>query len=346
MVQVVTQSAAMLNSRPPTLTQVAQRAGVSVATVSKVINDTGRISEPTRQRVLAAATELRFVPNPHARSLHTGRTSIVGALILDSKAHRFAMPLIIGADTMLSEINMSIIACDAKGDFERARSLVEMLRQRTVDGVIVIGEHQVVWPSFTALIERPVVYVHGETTEATDTAILADDSGGMQLVVDHLISCGRSRFLHITGPRRSRAVQERVMGLRAAMRRSEGRLVAPVAYGRWSQRWAREPVARLLADHSDVDAIICGSDQIATGVADAVAATGRRIPDDIALTGFDNWSVFAEEMDPGLTTVDMNIEQLGVHAAETLQCAMRGEPIEAGVHRRPCSLVVRGSTVG
>lgn len=336
----------MLPGRPSTLTQVARHAGVSVATVSKVINDTGRISEATRQRVLAAAAELRFVPNPHARSLHTGRTSIVGALILDSKAQRFAMPLIIGADTALSEINISVIACDARGEFDRARSLVEMLRQRTVDGVIVIGEHQVVWPSLTALIERPVVYVHGETTEATDTAILADDSGAMRLLVDHLVSRGRRRFLHITGPRSSRAVQQRVMGLRTALRGGEARLVAPVVYGHWSQRWAREPIAQLLAAHPDVDAIICGSDQIAAGVADALTAAGRVIPDDIALTGFDNWPVFAQEMEPELTTVDMNIEQLGVHAAETLQRAMNGEPITAGVHSRPCSLVVRGSTGG
>ncbi len=339
------QSLAM-TPRPSTLTQVAKRAGVSLTTASKVINRTGRISEETRARVLAAADELRFVPNPHARSLHTGRTSIVGALILDSKAQRFAMPLIIGADTALSEINLSMIACDAKGDLDRARSLVEMLRQRTVDGVIVIGEHQQAWPSFTAQIDRPVIYVHGETTEPADTVYLPDDQGGMRMIVDHLVRGGRRRFLHITGPRRSRAVQQRVLGIRAELKRTDARLVAPVVYGEWSQRWARSPAAELLAAHPEVDAIICGSDQIATGVADAVIASGRRIPTDVALTGFDNWLVFAEEMQPGLTTIDMNIEQLGAHSAETLMDAMDGAVVQPGVHRRPCSLIVRGSTIG
>ena len=112
--------------RPSTLIQVAQRAGVSLTTASKVINNTGRISAETRARVLDAARELRFVPNPHARSLHSGRTSIVGALILDSKAQRFAMPLIIGADMTLSDINLSMIACDAKGDPERAKNKISL----------------------------------------------------------------------------------------------------------------------------------------------------------------------------------------------------------------------------
>jgi LacI family transcriptional regulator len=317
-----------------------------LTTASKVINNTGRISEETRQRVLAAADELRFVPNPHARSLHTGRTSIVGALILDSKAQRFAMPLIIGADTALSEINLSMIACDAKGDLDRARSLVGMLRQRSVDGLIVIGEHQQAWPSLSEEIDRPVIYVHGETTDRDDTVYVPDDQGGMRMVVDHLVRTGRRRFLHITGPRRSRAAQQRVVGLRAELKRAEAELVAPVIYGEWSQRWSRRPAAELLRKYPQVDAIICGSDQIATGVADAIVGSGRTIPDDVALTGFDNWIVFAEEMEPPLTTVDMNIEQLGAHAAEALSAAMNGAVIQPGVHRRPCSLILRASTIG
>jgi LacI family transcriptional regulator len=219
-----------------------------------------------------------------------------------------------------------------------------MLRQRAVDGLMVIGEHQVAWPSLTSLIDRPVIYVHGETADPQDTVYLPDDQGGIRMVVDHLVATGRRRFLHITGPKRSRAVQQRVAGLRAALKRTDARLVAPIAYGQWSQRWAREPAAELLRSHPEADAIICGSDQIATGVADAVVASGRVIPDDIALTGFDNWPVFAEEMEPALTTVDMNIEQLGAHAAEALTQAMNGAVVQPGVHRRPCSLIVRGST--
>jgi LacI family transcriptional regulator len=343
-VSAVARCGSVPGHRPSTLVQVAQRAGVSLTTASKVINNAGRISVETRARVLDAARELRFVPNSHARSLHTGRTSIVGALILDSKAQRFAMPLIIGADTALSDINLSMIACDAKGDPDRARSLVDMLRQRTVDGLIVIGDYQRIWPSLTEQIDRPVIYVHGETDEPTDTVYLPDDHGGMRMLVEHLARLGRRRFLHVTGPKGSRAVQQRVIGLRVELRRTGARLVAPIVYGAWSQRWARESVTGLLREHPDVDAVICGSDQIAAGVADAVITSGRKIPGDVALTGFDNWLVFAEEMQPGLTTVDMNVEDLGAYAAESLMHAMNGALIQPGVHRRPCSLIVREST--
>ena len=180
-------------------------------------------------------------PIRHARSLHTGRTSIVGALILDSKAQRFAMPLIIGADTALSEINLSMIACDAKGDLERARSLIEMLRARTVDGLIVIGEHQAVWPSLTPGVDRPIVYVHGETSDPNDTVFLPDDQGGDAPGRRSPRSPGPAATgLHVTGPRQSRAVQP--AGHRPARGRAGPRsveLVAPVVYGPWSQLWAR-----------------------------------------------------------------------------------------------------------
>jgi LacI family transcriptional regulator len=332
--------------RPSTLTQVAQRAGVSLTTASKAINNQARISPETRERVMRAAAELKFVPNPHARSLHTGRTSIVGALVLDSKAQRFAMPLIIGADTALSEINLSMIACDAQGDHERAFALLEMLRARTVDGLIVIGENQAIWPSLTGKVDGPVVYVHGETDDPGDVVFMPDDQEGMGLVVEHLVELGRRHIAYITGPRHARAVQQRVLGLRAHLKAHKIRIGAPIAYGDWSQRWGRRATDELLRGGTTVDAIICGSDQIAAGVVDAVVASGLRVPEDIAITGFDNWTVFAQETQPPLTTVDMNLEALGVSAARALFAAIDGEPMPGGVRRQPCSLVVRESTSG
>jgi len=332
--------------RPATLTQVAERACVSLTTASKAINNQSRIAPETRERVMRAAAELKFVPNPHARSLHTGRTSIVGALVLDSKAQRFAMPLIIGADAALSEINLSMIASDAQGDPQRAFALLEMLRARTVDGLIVIGENQVIWPSLTHDLDRPVVYVHGETDDPNDVVFMPDDQEGMGLVVEHLVQLGRLRIAYVTGPRRARAVKQRVLGLRAHLKAHRLRVALPIAYGDWSQRSGRHATEALLQSGIPVDAIICGSDQIAAGVVDAVVAAGLRVPEDVAITGFDNWAVFAQETEPPLTTVDMNLEALGVSAAQALFSAIDGEPLPGGVRRQPCSLVIRESTVG
>jgi LacI family transcriptional regulator len=332
--------------RPATLTQVAQRAGVSLTTASKAINNQSRIAPATRERVMRAAAELNFVPNPHARSLHTGRTSIVGALILDSKAQRFAMPLIIGADTALSEINLSMIACDAQGDPRRALELVEMLRARTVDGLLVIGEYQDIWPSLSDKFERPVVYIHGETDNPNDVVFMPDDEDGMGQVVEHLVQLGRRRIACITGPRRARAVQQRVLGLRAHLKAHRLRIAAPIVYGEWSQRSGRRAMEAIINSGTPLDAVICGSDQIAAGAVDVLLAHGIRIPDDIAITGFDNWAVFAHETEPPLTTVDMNLEALGISAGQALFAGIDGMPLAGGVRRQACSLVVRSSTVG
>ena len=115
-------------------------------------------------------------------------------------------------------------------------------------------------------------------------------------------------------------------------------------YGEWSERWGREAVRVVLATDPGVDAIFCGSDQIARGVSDSLRMLGHRVPWDIALVGFDNWAPMALGADPPLTSVDMCLEEVGRVAAEHLLRAMDGEPSH-GAHTVPCRLVVRGSSV-
>ena len=142
----------------------------------------------------------------------------------------------------------------------------------------------------------------------------------------------------------TREVTQRLAGVTARLAGSGLALVAPAEHGPWSQRWARTAAARLLEQAPDLDAIVCGSDQLASGVVDAVTASGRRIPDDVAITGVDNWAIFALETDPPLTTVDLNLEALGAGAVRDLFGVIDGEPVGSGVRRHPGSLVVRGST--
>lgn len=136
----------------------------------------------------------------------------------------------------------------------------------------------------------------------------------------------------------------RAEGVQAALSRAGLELAAPVAFGRWGQRWGRHANDTLMSQGVEFDAIACGSDQIATGAADALIAAGRRVPSEGAVTGFDNWLEFAEEARPPLTTVDMNLEELGAAADRQLFGILDSEPAVAGVHGRPCRLVVRDST--
>jgi LacI family transcriptional regulator len=334
----------MAATRAVTLTEVALRAGVSLTTASKAINGRDRISEETRSRVLEAARELSYTPNPMARSLISGRSGTVGVIIIESMAQRFAIPVMLGAEAALGQIDLSMIVADARGDQGRLHEMSRMLRQRKVDGLIVIGDNQGRTPSITAESDVPIVYVYGVTDDPRDIVHVPDDRDGGALITGHVIDIGRRRIAHLTGPRRVRAVIERVKGVHDRLARDQMTLVDAIQYGRWSQRWGRRAGAELLERHPDVDAVVCGSDQIAVGVVEAVIDSGRRIPDDVAITGYDNWDIFADESEPPLTSVDMNLEALGTAAVDDLFSVIDGLRVGGGVRTHECTLIIRDST--
>lgn len=331
-------------TRPATLTQVARLAGVSLTTASKAMNGRNKISETTRRRVLRAATDLSYAPNLVAKSLVSGTSSIIGVLLRDPMVYRFAMPIVIGAQSVVEQREFSAIIADARGVVERLADLALMLRQRHVDGLLIVGDNQGKTPSLTALAKIPCVYVYGPTTNPRDVVHLVDDFAGGATMVNHLVSLGRQRIAHITGPKHAPAVQQRVLGVGHALDEHGFHLVGGVRYGRWSQRWARQVTREVLAKTPRIDAILCGADQIAAAVLEVVVASGRKVPDDVAITGFDNWTVFAQETDPPLTTLDMDLEHLGAAAVSDLFAMIGGARVGGGTRHHEGTLVVRGST--
>jgi len=327
------------------LTEVARRAGVSLTTASKALNGRDRISDATREQVLNVARELSYTPNLLAKGLASGRSSVIGVLLLNPMVHRFAMPLVIGAQSALEQRQLAAIIADARGMGDRLADLATTLRQRKVEGLLIVGDNQGETPSITASARLPTVYVHGPTTNSRDVVHLADDFAGAVRLIDHLVDVGRSRIAHITGPDYSPAVQQRVTGINHALKHHELRLVSATRYGQWSRRSASQAARDVLEDVPDIDAMACGSDQIAAAVLEAVTSLGRKVPEDIAITGYDNWAVFAEETDPPLTTIDMDLEHLGAAAVSDLLAMISGTRVGAGTRYHEGTLVVRGSTV-
>lgn len=325
-----------------TLSDVARLAGVSVATASKSLNAQAEVASETRRRVQRAAAELSYQPNVLARGLISGRTRTVG-LLTDELGGRFAIPILAGAENALGNEQMSVLLCDARGDAIRRQHYIRTLLARQVDGFIIVGDSNDLRPSLTRDIPVPVVYVYGESTDPDDLSILADDEGGARLAVEHLLSHHRRKIGHITGPASYRAARDRVTGIRRALHDAGLALVGEPWHGEWSQRWGRHAARTLITAHPEIDAILCGSDQIATGVAAALRDLGRRIPDDVAIVGYDNWEVFAADCLPPLTTIDLNLEQLGATAVKHLFTALDGQR-PSGVIRQSGKLVVREST--
>jgi LacI family transcriptional regulator len=330
-------------ARRATIRDVAAEAGVSIGTASKALNGQGKLRAETRARVAAAASHLGFSPNVLARGLLAGRTYTVGLITTDSFG-RFSIPVMLGAEDALGAGQISVFMCDTRDDKAREQQYLTMLLGRHVDGLIVTGRRIEPRASIGLGLGTPVVYAMTQSLDSNEPAILPDDYGGGQMAARHLLAAGRSRLGHIAGPERFLAARKRASGFCDAIAESGARFAAhDVLYGEWTEAWGRKGARILLDSNPDVQAIFCGSDQIARGVSDALRAAGRRVPDDIALIGFDNWEPMACGADPPLTSIDMCLEDVGRVAAEHLLSAINGEPTH-GVHTVPCRLVIRGST--
>jgi LacI family transcriptional regulator len=328
--------------RRATIRDVAQAAGVSIGTASKALNGQGKLRPETRERVVQAAERLGFAPNTLAQALLAGRSFTVGLITTDSFG-RFSIPVMLGAEDALGTGQMSVFMCDTRDDPAREQRYVEMLSARRVDGLIVTGRRIEPRPPVRTGPGIPVVYAMTQPADGDGVAVLPDDEGGGRAAAEHLLRIGRRRIAHITGPQRFRCARLRAQGLASVLNQAGVELCGGTRYGEWSERWGREAAGQLLAE--EPDAIFCGSDQIARGVADTLRDVGRRLPEDIALIGFDNWGPMALGALPPLTSVDMCLEEVGRAAAGYLLAAIGGEPAH-GTHTVPCRLVVRESSGG
>jgi LacI family transcriptional regulator len=326
--------------RPATISDVAMLAGVSVGTVSKALNGRGSLRAETRQRVVAAAEQLGFQPNKAAVTLNSGRTYTVGMITTDTFG-RFSIPLLMGAEDALGAGEMSVFLCDARDDRIREQYYLKTLLSRRVDGIIVTGRRTQARPPIGTDLPIPVVYAFISSTNPADCSVVPDEAGGAAKAVDHLLGIGRRRIAHVTGPEHHHSAAVRASTAAARLAESGLSLVTQPLFGEWSEAWGRQ-AAKILLSH-DFDAVFCGSDQIARGVADALRAAGRIVPDDVALVGYDNWDVMALACQPPLTSVDMELEKLGRTAADLLLAAINGAPAP-GKHTNPCRLITRTST--
>lgn len=331
-------------ARPTTLTDVARLAGVSPATASKALNGRDEVAPATRQRVIDAAERLSFSPNQLAKGLFAGRTGTVGLLTSDLEG-RFVIPILMGAEDAFGAGQVNAFLCDARGDEIREQHHLRALLSRRIDGLIVVGRQTDPRPSLGHDLGVPVVYAYAPSDDETDLSITPDNVAAGRMAAEHLISLGRTRIAQISGDRTYAAARDRVTGANQAFKAAGIAPVGDVMFGDWSEVWGRDAAAAMLAQHPDIDAVLCGSDQISRGVLDHLRDVGRSVPQDVAVMGFDNWLVLTTNSRPQLSSIDANLKQLGRTAAERVFAALDGEDIGTGVELTPPRLVIRGSTV-
>jgi LacI family transcriptional regulator len=329
--------------RPTTLSEVAREAGVSIATASKALNGRTDVKPETRERVLDVARLMAFSPNVAARSLTATRSGTVGLITSDLEG-RFSIPILMGAEDAFGAGRMSVFLCDARGDNIRERHHIDALLSRRVDGIIVVGSSTNPRPSIGLDLPVPTVYAYAPSQNPEDLSIISDNVQAGRIAVEHLVDIGRNRIGHISGDPNYSAAQDRARGVEQGMSASGLELAGGrTMFGQWNEAWGRGATRMLLERDPDVDAIVCGSDQIARGAIEALAELGRNVPHDIAIIGFDNWGVIATNTRPALSSVDFRLEEVGRIAAQKLFEAIDGGST-AGIIAVEPHLVTRGST--
>lgn len=333
-----------MNPNPPTLADVARAAGVSVATASKALNGKAHVSSRAREAVAAAAAALRFTPNPFARALNHASTHTIGMLTRDLDA-RFIIPILIGAEDAFGDGSLSVLLADARDNDARELQQLEALLTRRVDGVLVVGGSTNPRPPLSSKPDVPVVYVYAPSSDENDLSFEPDNELAGRLVAEHLLASGRTQIGFVNGDASFSAAQDRLRGVVATMDAQGLELVGNPAgfFGRWNDAWGRQGANRLLKQYPTVEAIIAGSDHIGRGVMEAVRESGRRVPDDVAVVGFDNWDVFVDGARPPLTSVDMRLQELGRLAAQALVDSIGGTARNGHIKSR-VELVTRGSS--
>ncbi|MFB8755049.1 LacI family DNA-binding transcriptional regulator [Streptomyces sp. NPDC059852] len=324
----------------PTLEEVAARAGVGRGTVSRVINGSPRVSDATRAAVEAAVAELGYVPNTAARALAANRTDAIALVVPEPETRFFAEPyfsdMLRGVGAELSDTEMQLLLIFAGSDKERRR-LAQYLAAHRVDGVLLVSVHaDDPLPDMLAQLEIPAVISGPRSAAETLTSVDSDNYGGARSAVEHLVSHGRRRIAHITGRLDVYGAQRRVDGYRDAMRdagRPADELL--IEAGDFTEEGGVRAMRALLARCPDLDAVFAASDVTAAGARQVLREAGRRIPDDVALVGYDD-SAIARHMDPPLTSVRQPIVEMGRKMIDLLltEIADRRPAVSRGLAER------------
>jgi len=311
-----------------TIADVANQAGVTKTTVSRVLNNKGEISPETRARVLAAVERLGYRRSRIAHSLATDRTFLLG-LIVPTIANEFFIEIVRGAEDTAWENDYKILLCNTEGDWDREEAMFLFLEDIQVDGIVVCSP-RLPEDRLLPLVQQfqNVVVVNGQGLGWHDLAgaIRTDDEGGMALVVNHLLHSGRRHLTYLGGPLDARTSTKRYYGFVNALEKA-GQANNPDWFATChpaNLEGGYEAFKRLGKVLSDIDGVVCFNDQVAVGAIRACEELGIRVPDDIAITGCDD-ILLASLVRPRLTTLRTPKQEIGNLAVEMLLERIGGE---------------------
>ena len=322
-----------------TVHDVARRANVSISTVSRVLNGSAPVSAEKRKRVVEAVEELGFTPNPVARSLLKRKTGTIGA-VLPYITGEFFAELLCGLDEG-AQVHEQVLLVSASHRHEpEFRAALQNLVPR-VDGIVVMAPELDAKQVLAITGERlPVVFLNTNVDSENVSAVNFDNCGGMRELTSSLRSTGRDRIAFVKGPEDAHDAQDRLCGFRDGL----GDSVQYQEYeGDFSAECGYEAAMKVLHTTPRPNAIMAANDLSALGALRALLECGVRVPDDMALTGFDDIPS-ARFATPSLTSVNVPIHALAAQAVDKLMATLQGTATNYHVHLEPLSIHAREST--
>lgn len=336
--------------RRVTIKDVAAYCDVSTQTVSRVINNRPDVAAATRQRIEEAIAALDYSPSAVARTLVARRSDAIGVLLAGMGYTGTALTLR-GIVDEAAQLGLTVLIAELpEGDsLDDPRPAISALTERHVDGIIMsvpaIGQAVDRIKAVLPGQREPVVFVKAGVSEKY-SSVLVENANAIRGVVDHLISLGRSKIVHISGPSRWHEAKARQEGWRLALS-DHGYTPDPrqVAEGDWSPRSGAVAMSDLLDRFPALDSVVAANDRMALGAMHTLRRRGLRIPDDVAVTGFDDIDE-AAWFNPPLTSVSQPLIEMGRQSVRVLMAEVRNDSKPPTASQLDAELVVRESTVG
>lgn len=308
-----------------TIKDVAKRAHVSVATVSRVINQKGYVNSETKELVLQAIKELNYVPNELARSLFQKKSSIIAVVVPHLTSFYFAELLEIIEDLIL-QYDYRLMVCNSQDDPNKEEQYLKIFDQYNIDGLILISNtHRI---EDYKKLEIPIIEIDHKLAEDVPS-ITSNNYQGGKLAAEKLVKGGCKKIIHFRGPSFLMTVRERTEGFKSVL--DENNLYN-FSYDLAFRNPNPDDIENVILSNLDCDGIFCDSDYIAIIAMQALQKAGKRIPEDVQVIGFDNIEM-AQILKPRLTTISQNREKIGQFAVESLMKLIHKEELEI-VHRK------------
>ncbi len=326
-----------------TIRDVAKLAGVSVATVSRVLNKNGYVNQDTKEKVQQAIRMLQYEPNTMAKGLASRKTETL-ALILPNISNPFFAELGRAVEDVAQTYGYTVVLCNSDNDTDKEQKYIQIMKSRYVDGIL-FASHTLLTVDVVELNKSaiPLVVLDRAPLNAPCLVVRSKNNEGAKLAVQHLLDSGCTKIGHIYGPQETATAKERLIGYEEAVRAFHWYSPTLMEPGHFTIKGGMAAAEKLIQRHPDIDGIFAGNDLMALGVLKKLQQMGVSVPNQVALVGFDGIDL-TTITEPEITTVAQPIYELGALSTRLLIKKIEGASVDNDTYECDVTLIPRGST--